>query len=741
MSKRWLVLLLLSVWLGTSGVAFAVTVDPEPIDVGQVVVDTSGTATGLLGDSQPRDVTLSLAADPACDPFQISPLSLTIGPTPAPVTVTFHPTTTGAQSCTVTVTGGTGARTFTLTGSGVAPPLGTLDIPPAEAQLDFGSVVLDGSQTRTVTLTNHGNVAVTGITGVFDPPAAGYSIDPPLPVPFELAGNGGTASVTVKFAPVAGSDGGPATLTFSGAFGASGSATSVVNLAAQVLAVTVTPAIDFGSFRFDTAPARPIEIANGGGATVSIASVTFVGEMGTQNDEVAIQQILLGTTVVNSLPVSVPGGTGAQPLVVTVKAVPHGRTGLVKGHFVVHSTTQGVSDQNVAVTGTATATTVSSTPLSEFGAVDIDVAASAPPTRTAAITNSGTEILDITAIDAVPAGSPFALTAPLPALPIHLAPGASQTITVRYQPTVEHTASQPDTLTLHARLAGVVGVSDAMLAFSGRGIDRTLVALATPAFPPTFRNPGDAAPVRALTIQNTGEASLRITAAMLDGEPVWHLLDAAPVDIPGGSSHDFMIRFAPTDGGPAPPGTLTLTSDDNLNRTRIISLAGSGVLRNVAFGPSTPEADLATVDLGFTGVDVPLTAADLLPIINNDPATAFTIRAIELSGDPGFRIDDAPAGVALPPATTRPVAITFTPTAVGEFQTTARLFLDQDPTHQAQVRIVGHAVFVEAHGGGGCSAGVGGSRGGDGLGLGLAAALVCGALGRRRRPARKAVAS
>ncbi|HEU4728036.1 MAG TPA: hypothetical protein VFT22_09115, partial [Kofleriaceae bacterium] len=76
MSKRWLLLLLLCAWIGTSGVARAVTVDPEPIDVGQIVVSSSGMATGMLGDSQTRDVTLALATAPGCDQFQIAPTSL-----------------------------------------------------------------------------------------------------------------------------------------------------------------------------------------------------------------------------------------------------------------------------------------------------------------------------------------------------------------------------------------------------------------------------------------------------------------------------------------------------------------------------------------------------------------------------------------------------------------------------------------------------------------------------------------
>jgi hypothetical protein len=828
MSKRWLGLLLLTVWFGASGVAHATVMEmPDPIDVGPIAVGSSGTSNGMLSDSATRAVTLDLATGGDCSQFQIvSATSLTIGPTPVTVTVQLTPTSAGIKNCTITVTGGTGAKTFGVTGIGAVPQInvaptslafssvdvgatsatkrvtatntgtGTLTITSATltaggssytvsgitgsqtvvsansvhwdiacqpqaagtangtfqivsnsatgstanvdltcsgdlggittntSSLPFGTVLLNDNQTQTVTLTNTGNVAVTGITGTFDKPTIGYSITTPPAMFATLAANGGTATVTVKFAPVNRTDGGPATLTFRGSWGASSTASTDVALTGQTVTVTATPSlIDFMSFQFDSGPTRQFQIANHDTAAVSIDSVNFVpDDAGTAITDVFVNQLLLGATSIPNLPASLPG-TGHFD--VTVKAVPL-RTGLVKGHFVVHSSAANVPDQSVVITGTATATTFAATPMLEFGPVDIDAAATAPPMQTATIMNSGTQVLDIISVDKVAGGSTaFTFAMPLPAMPVHLAPGTNLPIMIAYKPTTERTSASPETLTLSAQLGGVIGEPKAMITIEGHGIDRHLT-VATPTFPPTFRNPGDAAPVQAVTVQNTGEAVLQITAVMVKGQPVWQLVDAGPVDIPGKTSHDFMVKFSPSDFGAAPPGQLTVMSNDNQNLTKTVALNGTGVPRDVSLGPDPDPTEM--IDLGFTGVGIPITADDVLAVTNRDPNAAFTIHAIQLSGDPAFRVANAPTDIALPASAAKRFAITFDPTAVGDFHTTATLLLDQDQVSTADVQITGHAVFVDAHGSGGCDAG--GTGRGGGLVIGLAA---LGVLGRRRR--------
>src|SRR4051812_24687451 len=113
MSKRWHVPLLLGVWFGASGAAHAtVTETPDPVNVGGVVVGESGVGTAMLSDTTASTVTFVPGSEPTCDQFQLSPTSLMINGTPKPVTVTFTPTSAGVKTCTITVTGGSTAKTF-----------------------------------------------------------------------------------------------------------------------------------------------------------------------------------------------------------------------------------------------------------------------------------------------------------------------------------------------------------------------------------------------------------------------------------------------------------------------------------------------------------------------------------------------------------------------------------------------------------------------------------------------------
>ena len=831
MSKCWCGLLLLVAWIGSGGTAHAaVTETPDPIDIGQVIVGASKTADGMLSDIATRTVTLQLATGGDCAQFQIiSATSLTIGTTPSTVTVRLTPASNGVKNCTITVTGGTSAKTFGVTGTGAAPqisvdptslPFANVDVgltsptqrvtatntgtatltitnamftiggsnysvtgntgsqtvlsgdsvhwdiacaPQAKGtvngtfqissnsvtgnptnvavtctgdqgligtdqpSLDFGQVLLNTSQTRTVTLTNPGDAAVTSITGQLSSSSIGYSIDPSTPVPSTL-NPGDAIPVTIKFTPVNPTDGGPATLTFSGAWHGHVT-TAMTSLAGQAVSASLslsTNTIAFGTFRFDTVPQQTFQIINTGSAAIPIQSVSLTADPGTDPAELPVTIKLGGTSV--ALPASIPVG---QQFVVTVTARPSARTGLVGGTFVVHSSLAGISDQRVTVTGTATAAMLDATATVDFGGVDLDVAAASPPKMTATITNTGMASLGVSAVTIASTSgtaSAFTFTNPLPATPISLAPNSTLVFEVTYKPTVERgPADVPDTVVLGASLTGLLGgPATQMITIRGHGIDRHLAVPADPTFPPTFRNPGDRAPIRALTVQNNGEALLKITAVRVTGDPVWQLVDGSSVDIPGGASHDFMVKFSPTDVGLAPVGELTLMSNDNLNQSKTVMLTGEGVKRDVAFGPD-PDPTVP-IDLGVTGVGARITATDVLAVTNLDPDVAFTIHVIQLDGDPAFSVDGAPTDVALPAATAKRFAISFQPTAVGDFTTIATLFLDQDPEAQATVQLTGHAVSIDVHGGGGCAAGH--DAGGGAMILVLVAGL---ARTRRRR--------
>lgn len=317
----------------------------------------------------------------------------------------------------------------------------------------------------------------------------------------------------------------------------------------------------------------------------------------------------------------------------------------------------------------------------DFGPIDIR---GLPATRTVKLTNTGSVALDIAAPTET-GDATFAVAGPA----AHLVAGGSMTATVTYRPTRE----VADTATL---TFAVAGSSPVVIAVEGRGIDRHL-SVAAPVVPDTFRNPAGKAPNIAVTVANTGEANLAIASASVSGAPVWTLLDDEPVDIPGGTSYDFVVQFAPSAIGPAPTGHLVLASNDPTQPTITVPLDGNGVARAVSLGPD--------LDLGYVGIDA--TLASELQIVNLDGAHDFAIASVT-SSDAAFAVD-APASVAA--AASAPLQVTFAATAPGDYTTTVTLFLDQDPEAQDAVTLSAHAVYLDAQGGGGCNAGGGASGG------------------------------
>jgi len=117
---------------GTAAAAGQLAVSPTTLGVGNVVVGTSGTASGTLTASG-ASVTVTAASTNDESVFSVSGLSLPVT-IPAgesvPFTVTFSPATTGAASATLTFTSNAAPSTTTeaLTGTGTAAPTHTVSL-------------------------------------------------------------------------------------------------------------------------------------------------------------------------------------------------------------------------------------------------------------------------------------------------------------------------------------------------------------------------------------------------------------------------------------------------------------------------------------------------------------------------------------------------------------------------------------------------------------------------------------
>ncbi|HEY6178645.1 MAG TPA: choice-of-anchor D domain-containing protein, partial [Kofleriaceae bacterium] len=559
---------------------------------------------------------------------------------------------------------------------------------------DFGGVIIGSSVPFNFQLKNTGNVTVANITGALADTTKGYVFDPAT-VPGSLTA-GTSANLTVTFAPTSGTSGGAVNLNFQGRWGTSNTLTSAalqLNGDGQTASFTATPSpLAFGNFRFDLPQTLPFHIKNTGEATISIDSVTFAPDPGTAAGEVTFPAVAMGTML-----------TPNQQIDVMVTVMPNNRTGAIGGKFTVHSNTMSTSDQLVTVTGNATAATFTATAMTDFGAVDVSAT---PPTRTVTITNTGNATLDINSIvlstDPNPPSPAFTFMT-LPTMKTTVAPGGHFDIVVTYHPTTVRPPGDFDTAVLVATFGGVLNEPQmAMMLVQGRGIDSMLMLQAAPVFPATFRNPGDKAPIRAITVHNNGEVVLHITQVTLTGNPVWQLLDASPVDIGGGSSHDFMVKFAPTAVGTAPTGMLTLTQGGT-RPPATVTLSGVCMDRNISFGGHSldPPAP-TTIMLPFTRSGQAIAVDDALAVSNLDSSVTFKIQKITIEANPAFTLVEPPVDAPLPPNSGQNIAIVFQPPSLDHFETQVHLFIDQDPEVQASVKLVGDAVFPDAHGSGGC---------------------------------------
>ncbi|MCW5805729.1 MAG: choice-of-anchor D domain-containing protein [Deltaproteobacteria bacterium] len=641
-----------------------------------------------------------------------------------------HPVQQAANNATFVIASdalGTPATTVNLTCNGTQ---GVLVVNPTS--IDFGGVAQGTSQTRSYTLRNTGNLAVSVITGVLGNATLGYSLDPATPVPTTLAA-GQTATLNVIFAPQIGNAGGATSVAFSGIWGAVPTATTATLALAGVgltAGFDVSPAaLAFGNVRFDQTATRTFCIVNTDQAAVTIANpIAIAPTAPTATGEFTVSRVRRQTACgTGGTDVTLPQTlTTNQVLEVTVRAAPANRTGPMAATLTVTSNLAQNPTRTVALTGTATSGTLALAPGAtvDFGAVDVQGPAAQ---RTLTITNTGDAPVDLSGFARTPDNPSFTFT--LPAGTTTLQPTDHVDIAISYKPTAAAPAGSEERFTITHAIAGVLGAPAlGMIQVQGRGIDRVLSVVETPVFPDTFRNPGPSAPVRPVRVTNTGEATLHVTAVMITNDPeVWHLVGEDPVDVPGGGTVEFPVRFTPTAAGPAPDAFLELTHDafdppaPGPTVTTRVALTGNGLARRVLFAPTD-------IDLGFTSIGVPITLAGALSVTSMDDAITFTIREIAVDDARGvFAIDDTPAGVELAPAQTRTYGVTFTPTTEGDFTATAALFLDDDTAPQATIRIRGRAVSIDARGGGGCST----TSGGGLLPLALAALAVL--LVRRRR--------
>jgi hypothetical protein len=189
-----------SAGLQGNGIRPGFTPEPSTVDFGQMTIGSTKALTVSFTNTGSTDEPITSVTGPTGD-FTATGLpavgSVLVPGQSVAVSVRFNPTANGAATSTVGIAGPDGAGTATLTGTGVG---GQARLAITPAQVDFGTVPVGSSASRTLTVANTGNVDLT-ITKAAAP-ALPFVVDTPLPEGLVL-NPGDSVEVQITFAPSA----------------------------------------------------------------------------------------------------------------------------------------------------------------------------------------------------------------------------------------------------------------------------------------------------------------------------------------------------------------------------------------------------------------------------------------------------------------------------------------------------------------------------------------------------------
>ncbi|MBK7599323.1 MAG: choice-of-anchor D domain-containing protein [Acidobacteria bacterium] len=158
----------------------------------------------------------------------------------------------------------------------------------------------------------------------------------------------------------------------------------------------------------------------------------------------------------------------------------------------------------------------------------------------------------------------------------------------------------------------------------------------------------------ALSVRNTGQATLTINPLAIANPRFSVMAPALPVTIAAGTQQSLIIRFSPVDAG-AQSGEMTITSNATNRPNFDIALTGTGV--------GAPDIVITPGTLDFGTVPVGQTVSRSLSIGN--PGNAVLRLYAVTSSNPNFSVTLPPAPLIIPAGGVTSMAAIFTPTSTG----------------------------------------------------------------------------
>ena len=561
--------------ISVGGADAQLTPSPSSIAFGNVSVGATSAAQVITVTNTGGSSLIVNAATPSAQ-YAISAgpgLPTTLGPNQqTQFSIVFSPTTTGPVSGSVVFQSNDagGARTVTLSGTGVAPAIAASPNP-----LAFGTVTLGTTPTSVLTISNPGQAPLT-VSALTVQGANGGDfalVSPPnLPA---IVGPGSTLPLTVRFTPGDHGARSAQLVIASDAYQTPTLSVSLTGTGSGPRLVATPSSIDFGSANVGS-PAAPksVSIQNTGETTLTVSAIVFSGANAAD------------FRTSTSFPLAVPPGTTAQAvLTFTPSAV-----GSRMGRATIQSNDALTPTAQVDLTGIGTSPVIAVAPHTlDFGDVRT---ATTSPAKTATITNTGNGPLTIGAATLGGAdAAKFALAAL--ALPLTLPANGTALLSVTFAPTT--VAGHVATLTVVSNDPLNPSV---VVQLKGNGVSPNF-GLAPTTLDFGAQLVGRASSVHTADVTNTGSATLKVTALTIGGTNASAFAQFStpplPATVAPGSKLTLALTFTPGAVGPA-DGTMTIASDDPNNAAAVLKLTGLGV--STLLGVSPTQLDFGTLRAG-----------------------------------------------------------------------------------------------------------------------------------------------
>lgn len=465
-------------------------------------------------------------------------------------TVTFHPSFGGPQSCPITIQlSGQGELVFSVSGTGLAPPVALTLVTPAASTLDFGDVrVGAASSPLPVIIRSDGTGDLDLVDAVLSgPDAAAFAL---ATTDSEPLGPGATFTWQLTCTPPAAIDL-AATLTITSNAPDSPHEISIACRGIQSN-LTVDPSpVQFAETLIGDQRVAPVRLGNAGTAPLTIVATTITAGPFTAPDVGGA--MLMG------------GQELELEILFTPTAEDVGQD--VRGTLVV--TFDGGESRTIDLVGPARDATLSLTP---GGAIDFGtVCAGQSLEQVFVAVNGGSGAVDL--LDATASGPGFALTpiAP-PSFPAPLpARGAgSATFRVTAEPPLGDVTGELTVTT------AIPGSTPTVIALAARGQDSG-VGASPGAVDFGGVDVGQPSGGRTVRISNCDLVPLEVTAATVTGDAAAEFVliatEPLPLTLPPRGVAQFVIELRPTTAGDK-LATLTVT---HASGTVEVPLTGLGV--------------------------------------------------------------------------------------------------------------------------------------------------------------------